>query len=303
MINALTIDVEDYYHVSAFESVVRLEDWDCYESRVERNTYHILDILDAHNTKATFFVLGWIAERQAALVREIARRGHEVASHGYTHRRIYTQTPEQFREETRRSKCVIEGIINQSIIGYRAASYSITSKSLWALDILVEEGFLYDSSIFPIWHDLYGIPNAQRYFHAIQNRSGLIYEYPLSTIRVGRVNIPIGGGGYLRIFPYPLTKWGINRLNKVERQPAIIYLHPWELDPEQPRLEGKLLSRLRHYSNLRKTEQILRSLLNDFKFGKMKDLYSLERWSSASTEPGPADESDAVRVSDDYMLR
>jgi polysaccharide deacetylase family protein (PEP-CTERM system associated) len=303
MINALTIDVEDYYHVSAFESVVRREDWDGYESRVERNTYRILDILDMYNTKATFFVLGWIAERQAAIVREIARRGHEVASHGYTHQRIYTQTPEQFREETRRSKSVLEEIINQSIIGYRAASYSITSKSLWALDILVEEGFLYDSSIFPIWHDLYGIPNAQRSFHAIQNRSGLIYEYPLSTLRIGKVNIPIGGGGYLRLFPYPLTKWGISRLNKCESQPAIIYLHPWEVDPEQPRLHGKLFSRLRHYSNLHKTEPILQSLLNDFQFGKMKDLYSLERRASEPTALDLARESDAVRALDDDTLR
>jgi polysaccharide deacetylase family protein (PEP-CTERM system associated) len=276
MINALTIDVEDYYHVSAFESVVRSQDWDHYEGRVERNTYNILDILDLYNTKATFFVLGWIAERQPALIREIAHRGHEVASHGYMHQRIYTQTPEQFREETKRAKCLIEEIINEPIIGYRAASYSITHKSLWALEILVEEGFLYDSSIFPIWHDLYGIPNAPRYAHAIQTRSGLIYEYPLSTIRAGRVNIPVGGGGYLRIFPYPLTKWGIKRLNNTERQPAIVYLHPWELDPEQPRLKGKFLSRLRHYSNLHKTEYILRCLLNDFMFEKMKDLCNLD---------------------------
>jgi polysaccharide deacetylase family protein (PEP-CTERM system associated) len=284
MINALTIDVEDYYHVSAFESVVRSQDWDRYEGRVERNTYHILDVLDMYNTKATFFVLGWIAERQPALIREIAHRGHEVASHGYMHQRIYTQTPEQFREETKRSKRLIEEIINESIIGYRAASYSITNKSLWALEILVEEGFLYDSSIFPIWHDLYGIPNAQRYSHAIQTHSGLIYEYPLSTIRVGRVNIPIGGGGYLRIFPYPLTKWGIKRLNHVERQPAIVYFHPWELDPEQPRLKGKFLSRLRHYSNLHKTEYLFRCLLNDFMFEKMKYLYNLEEKSTKNPQ-------------------
>jgi len=298
MINALTIDVEDYYHVSAFESVVRSQDWDHYEGRVERNTYHILDILDMYNTKATFFVLGWIAERQPALIREIAYRGHEVASHGYMHQRIYTQTPEQFREETKRSKCLIEEIINESIIGYRAASYSITNKSLWALEILVEAGFLYDSSIFPIWHDLYGIPNAQRHSHAIQTRSGLIYEYPLSTIRVGRVNIPIGGGGYLRIFPYPLTKWGIKRLNNAESQPAIVYFHPWELDPGQPRLKGKFISRLRHYSNLHKTEYILRCLLHDFMFEKMKYLYNLEE----KTDQKPLESLSIIQATRDSSI-
>jgi polysaccharide deacetylase family protein (PEP-CTERM system associated) len=277
MMNMLTVDVEDYYHVSSFETVIRPEDWDCYESRVERNTYRILDILDAYDTKATFFVLGWVAERHPGLVRELTQRGHEVASHGYSHRRIYTQTPAQFREETRRSKGIIEEIIEQPIIGYRAASYSITNKSLWALDILVEEGFLYDSSIFPIVHDRYGIPDAKRYAHFMQNRSGLLYEYPLSTIKVGKVNIPIGGGGYLRIFPYFLNKWGIKRLNNVERQPAIVYLHPWELDPEQPRLKSSVLSHFRHYHNLHKTEEILRSLLQDFQFGKMKDLYGLQQ--------------------------
>jgi polysaccharide deacetylase family protein (PEP-CTERM system associated) len=277
MMNMLTVDVEDYYHVSSFETVIRPEDWDCYESRVERHTYRILDILDAYDTKATFFVLGWVAERHPALVRELAQRGHEVASHGYSHRRVYTQTPAQFREETRRSKGIIEEIIEQPIIGYRAASYSITNRSLWALDILIEEGFLYDSSIFPIVHDRYGIPDAKRYAHFMQNRSGLIYEYPLSTIRVGRVNVPIGGGGYLRIFPYFLNKWGIKRLNNVERRPAIVYLHPWELDPEQPRLKGSALSHFRHYHNLHKTEGVLRSLLQDFQFGKMKDLYGLQQ--------------------------
>lgn len=272
MLNALTIDIEDYYHVSAFESSVRFEDWDRYESRVEKNTHRILDILDEHETKATFFVLGWVAERQPGLVRAIDERGHEVASHGYAHQRIYTQTPEQFHKETQRSKYFLEDTIGQPVIGYRAASYSIITRSLWALDILMEEGFLYDSSIFPIWHDLYGIPNSQRFSYVINNGSGSINEYPLSTVRIGKMNFPVGGGGYLRLLPYSFTRWAINRLNKIEKQPAIIYLHPWELDPQQPKLKGQWLSHFRQYTNLNKTEGILKSLLNDFMLGTMKDI-------------------------------
>lgn len=273
MRNVLTIDVEDYYHVSAFESIVRYEAWEQYESRVAKNTYHILDVLELYQTKATFFILGWVAERCPALVREIDQRGHEVASHGYSHKRIYTQTPAQFRAETRRSKNLLEDIISQPILGYRAASYSITNKSLWALDILIEEGFLYDSSIFPIWHDLYGIPNAQRFSHVLKSKSGSINEHPLSTVRIGGVNFPVGGGGYLRLFPYAFSKWAIKRLNEIEMQPSIVYLHPWELDPEQPRLNVKWRSRFRHYTNLYKTERLLKALLKDFSFGTMAELH------------------------------
>jgi polysaccharide deacetylase family protein (PEP-CTERM system associated) len=272
MRNVLTVDVEDYYHVSAFESVVRYETWEQYESRVEKNTYHILDVLERYQTKATFFVLGWVAERHPQLIREIAQCGHEVASHGYSHKRIYTQTPEQFRAETQRSKKLLEDTIGQAVQGYRAASYSITAKSLWALDILIEEGFLYDSSIFPIWHDLYGIPNAQRFFHVLECESGSINEYPLSTARIVGMKVPMGGGGYLRLFPYAFSKWAIKRLNYVEHEPAIIYVHPWEFDPGQPRLTGKWRSRFRHYVNLHKTEDILKSLLEDFSFGTMAEL-------------------------------
>ncbi len=274
MRNVLTIDVEDYYHVSAFETIVRYEKWEQYESRVEKNTYHILDVLDLYQTKATFFVLGWVAERCPTLIREIDQRGHEVASHGYSHKRIYTQTPAQFREETRRSRNLLEDIISQPILGYRAASYSITSKSLWALDILIEEGFLYDSSIFPIWHDLYGIPNAQRFSHVLESKSGSINEYPLSTTRIGGVNVPVGGGGYLRLFPYSFSKWAIKRLNKIETQPCIVYIHPWELDPGQPHLNVNWRSRFRHYINLQKTEGVLKSLLKDFSFGTMEELHN-----------------------------
>lgn len=273
MLNALTIDVEDYYHVSAFESVARFEDWDRYESRVERNTRRILDLLEDHQTRATFFVLGWIAERQPKLIREIQERGHEVASHGYSHRRIYTQTPDQFREETRRSKQILEDIIGRPIIGYRAASYSITMQSLWALEILVEEGFRYDSSIFPIFRDRYGIPGFPRFPHRVQVNGSDLMEYPLSTVRIGGINVPIAGGGYLRLFPYGLTRWGLRAINEREKQPAIVYLHPWEIDPDQPRIHGGLLSSFRHYVNLDGTEAKLISLLKEFKFESLGTLF------------------------------
>jgi polysaccharide deacetylase family protein (PEP-CTERM system associated) len=273
MLNALTIDVEDYYHVAAFDSVVRFADWERYESRVEKNTLRILDLLDEHATKATFFVLGWVLERSPGLIRTIAVRGHEVASHGYAHQRIYTQTPAQFRAETQRSKSMLEDTLGQPIHGYRAASYSITRQSLWALDVLREAGFVYDSSIFPIRHDLYGIPNHSRFCSVLpgQNGSSLI-EFPLSTLRLGGTNFPIAGGGYLRLFPYAYTRWGMRYLNRREGQPAVVYLHPWELDPAQPRLPGGRLSRFRHYTNLHKMEERFVRLLQDFSFGTMSEV-------------------------------
>ena len=273
MLNALTIDVEDYYHVSAFEAVVPFADWERYESRVERNTHRILDLLDAYATEATFFVLGWLLERYPGLIRTIVTRGHEVASHGYAHRRVYTQTPAQFRTETRRSKCLLEDTLGQPIRGYRAASYSITRHSLWALDVLREEGFVYDSSIFPIRHDLYGIPSHPRFCHMIPGQSDSpLVEFPLSTLRLGGTNFPIAGGGYLRLFPYAYTRWGIRYLNRREGQPAIVYLHPWELDPEQPRLPAGKLSRFRHYTNLHRMEERFVRLLQDFSFGTVSEV-------------------------------
>jgi polysaccharide deacetylase family protein (PEP-CTERM system associated) len=273
MLNALTIDVEDYYHVSAFEAVVRVADWDRYESRVERNTQRLLDLLDEHGCRATFFVLGWVAERHPTLVRTIQARGHEVASHGETHRRIYTQTPEQFREETRHCKFLLEDITGQPLLGYRAASYSVTSQSLWALDILRDLGFVYDSSIYPIHHDLYGIPDYPRFCHILQGagRGGLV-EFPLSTLRLGKVNIPIAGGGYFRLFPYAFTRWGIRHLNTTERQPAVIYLHPWEFDPDQPRIQAGRVARMRHYLNLSKTAARFTRLLQDVACGPMAEV-------------------------------
>lgn len=276
MLNALTVDVEDYFQVSAFESVVRFADWDHYESRVEKNTQRVLDLLDVYQTKGTFFVLGWVAERHAELVRLIHRRGHEVASHGYAHQRVYTQAPEQFRDETRRCKKLLEDLIGAPILGYRAASYSITAQSLWALNILAEEGFRYDSSIFPIRHDLYGIPGHQRFFHQLNGAGrGAIAEVPLSTIRLAGVNFPVAGGGYLRIFPYAVNHLAIGYLNRSESHPAVVYFHPWEIDADQPRLPAGRLSRFRHYTNLGRMETRLRKLLSTFLFGPVHEVYTL----------------------------
>lgn len=270
MLNALTIDVEDYFQVAAFESVVRFEDWEGYDSRVERNTYYLLDLLDAHGTTATFFVLGWIAERHPHLIRAIQAAGHEVAAHGYAHQRIYTQTPETFRDETRRTKGLLEDLLGVPILGYRAASYSITSASLWALDILSDEGFVYDSSIFPIRHDIYGIPNAPRFCHILEGEGhrGLV-EFPISTLRLGKLNLPIAGGGYFRLYPYAVSRWGIHHLNHSEQQPAVVYLHPWEIDTTQPRVPVRGLAKFRHYLHLHKTAPRLQTLLRDFAWGPM----------------------------------
>jgi polysaccharide deacetylase family protein (PEP-CTERM system associated) len=270
MLNALTIDVEDYYHVAGFASVIQPRDWEQYESRVERNVDRLMAILDEYRTRATFFILGWVAERHPHLPRAIQECGHEVASHGYAHQCIYTQTPEQFREETRRSRQILEDTIGRPILGYRAASYSITQQSLWALEILREEGFLYDSSIFPIHHDRYGIPGYSRFCRIIDGREGKgLVEFPPSTVRLVGANIPIAGGGYFRIYPYAFTRWGIRHLNTTERQPAVVYLHPWEIDPQQPRIPAKAFSRFRQYFNLDQTATRLIRLLQDFTFGTM----------------------------------
>ena len=275
MLNALSVDVEDYYQVSGFEKAVRFEDWGRCESRVEWNTHRVLDLLDDHKAKATFFVLGWVAERNPELVRIISKRGHEVASHGYSHRLIYTQTPSQFREETRRAKKIVEDIIGRSIIGYRAASYSIIAESLWALDVLAEEGFQYDSSIFPIRHDRYGIPGHERFFHVLNGNGHLpIAEVPLSTFRIAGLNIPVAGGGYFRLLPYAVTHLALLYLNRHEGQPGIFYFHPWEIDPDQPRIPANWMSRFRHYTNLGRMENKLRKLLANFSFAPRREVYA-----------------------------
>lgn len=266
MHHVFSVDVEDYFHVEAFSDIVPRSAWETYVCRVEPNTQRILELLDRHNTKATFFVLGWVAERYPGLVRQIAAAGHELACHSYWHRLIYALDPSEFRADTIRAKDLIEQAAGRAIYGYRAPSYSITAKSLWALDILADLGFTYDSSIFPIRHDVYGIPDAPRAPFRIHTASGPLVEYPITTFRLGAYrNMPVGGGGYLRIFPYWYTSYGVSKAGE-DGLPLILYIHPWEVDPEQPRLPGRFKSRLRHYTNLSKTYARLDKLLTSRPF-------------------------------------
>jgi polysaccharide deacetylase family protein (PEP-CTERM system associated) len=269
-LNAMTVDVEDYFHVSVFERTVARATWESLESRGVTNTERLLDLFDEHAVRGTFFVLGWVAERHPALVRTIAGRGHELASHGYAHRLVYDQTPEIFRDDVRKAKAIIEDASGRRVNGYRAPSFSVTKQSLWALDVLLEEGYRYDASIFPVRHDRYGIPDAHRWPHAMTRAGGSLFEVPGSTVRLGGHNLPVAGGGYFRILPYAWTRWGIRRVNRVEGQPAVFYLHPWEIDPRQPRLPASVLGRFRHYRNLHRTEARLRSLMRDFSFGPLE---------------------------------
>jgi polysaccharide deacetylase family protein (PEP-CTERM system associated) len=278
----MSVDVEDYFQVSAFEGVLERSGWDGMESRVCRNTERLLDIFDEFGVRGTFFTLGWVAERHPRLVRSIAERGHEIASHGYEHRLIYDQSPDAFRQDVRRAKRLLEDTAGVRIGGYRAPSYSITARSLWALDILIEEAYWYDASIFPIRHDRYGIPDSPRQTYSIERSAGTLTEVPGSTVRVGPVNLPVAGGGYFRILPYAWTRWGIGRLNRHEQQPAVFYLHPWEIDPAQPRIPAGALSRFRHYRNLHKTEGRLRRLLADFRFAPLNQLLH----APSDTSPG-----------------
>jgi polysaccharide deacetylase family protein (PEP-CTERM system associated) len=266
----MSIDVEDYFHVSVFDGIVPRSAWDRMESRVVGNTNRLLAIFDEFNVRSTFFVLAWVGERYPDLVRAIAARGHEVASHGYAHRLIYDQTPAAFREDVRRAKGILEDICGKPVVGYRAPSYSITPRSLWALDMLLEEGYEYDSSIFPIRHDRYGIPISGRRPYRIDRDLRHLIEVPGSTTRLGPLNLPVAGGGYFRLLPYWWTRWGISRVNTTERRAAVFYLHPWEIDPEQPKLQAGRLSRFRHYRNLAETETRLRQLLTDFTFDTVR---------------------------------
>jgi polysaccharide deacetylase family protein (PEP-CTERM system associated) len=275
VVNAMSVDVEEYFHVSALAAAAPVERWHAFESRVVQSTERLLAIFADAGVRATFFVLGWVAERQPSLVRRIASLGHELASHGYAHRLVYEQDPESFRADVHRARRVIEDVAGERVLGYRAPSYSITRRSLWALDVLVEEGHVYDASIFPVYHDRYGIPGAPRHPYRVETLSGRsLVELPPTTIRLGCVNLPVAGGGYFRLLPYWWTRWGLSRLNRRERRPAIFYLHPWEVDPEQPRLPSSPLNRLRHYRNLHCTEPRLGRMLRDFAFGPIRDVFA-----------------------------
>ena len=264
--NVLTIDVEEYFHVSAFEGVIATADWDRHESRVEETTMRLLDRLAEAGSAATFFVLGWVAERHPSLIRAIRNAGHEIASHGYGHQVLTALTPEQFRADVRRSKAILEDVSGEPVRGYRAPSFTIMEETLWALRILVEEGYAYDSSIFPIWHDRYGIPGANPHYHRLVTSSGPIWEIPPSTAKLGAMRVPVAGGGYFRLWPYGLLRRWLRRIER-DGHPLVVYLHPWEIDPDQPRVKGAVLSRCRHYLNLNKTETRLVRLLKDFRFG------------------------------------
>jgi polysaccharide deacetylase family protein (PEP-CTERM system associated) len=283
-VNAMTVDVEDYFQVSAFDAAVPRMSWDARESRVCANTERLLDLFAASNVKATFFVLGWVAERFPGLVRRIVAEGHELASHGFEHRLVYSQTAREFRDDLRRARVALEQTGGCPVLGYRAPSYSIVRKSMWALDVLIEEGYVYDSSIYPIRHDRYGIPDWPRDVHQIHRAAGSIWELPGSTLRVAGTNLPIGGGGYFRLLPYGWTRHGIGRLNAAN-QPAVFYLHPWEIDPEQPRIPAGRLSTFRHYRNLAETEPRLRRLLGEFPFGRVSDVLANIGRSQPQTAP------------------
>ncbi|REJ64754.1 MAG: DUF3473 domain-containing protein [Planctomycetota bacterium] len=300
-LNAFTIDVEDYYHVSAFENDVSRDDWDNYASRVVANTRRLLRLLQHHGTRATFFVLGWVAERNPHLIREIQDAGHEVASHSFWHRLIYEQTPEEFREDLIASRDVLQDITGEKITAYRAPSFSVTEKSLWALDILAEEGFEIDSSIFPVYHDRYGIPDAPTDLHCRETAAGSLWEVPVSVRRMTGVNLPISGGGYFRLYPYRFTARCLRRVNEREQRPFVFYVHPWEVDPNQPRLPIRSrVSRTRHYVNLSRTEQKLDRLLTQFRFGRLCDVVDERRRETATdaaqvtADPGRAAADAAV---------
>lgn len=339
LVNALTIDVEDYFQINAFANVIKREDWDSFESRVERNTYRILDILDSVSSqlsdvsnqqskiqnrsfsnsnnkgqttdritckpiRATFFVLGWVAERYPNLIKEIHAREHEVACHGYSHKVIFSQTKEEFREDVKRATGILEDLTGNDVIGYRAPTYSVTQETIWALEILYELGFKYDSSIFPIKHDVYGFPDAPRFpflvkfdgkeFPEFIERYPLtasqpslttsvfpshrhsIIEFPLTTTCIGGHNLPISGGGYFRLLPYPVTKSCLKKINEHEGMPFVFYFHPWEIDPHFPKIiNAKWLSKFRTYVNLGKTENRFKKLLLNFSFTKMADLFPI----------------------------
>jgi polysaccharide deacetylase family protein (PEP-CTERM system associated) len=273
VVNALTIDVEDYFHVQAFADVISSRDWDLYPMRVEQNTYRLLEHLERRCIRATFFILGWVAERCPSLVRDIFRRGHEIGSHGYSHQMICRGDVESFRCDLNRAKAILEDQIGVEIKCYRAPSYSITADSLWALDVLAELGFEFDSSIFPVHHDYYGMPGAPRFpYYQSLTDGKRIMEFPPSTVHSCGMNFPVAGGGYFRLLPYRLTAWAIRHINEKENQPALLYLHPWEVDPEQPRIAACWRSRFRHYQNLHSTEGKLARLLDDFSWAPMSEV-------------------------------
>ena len=269
--NALTIDVEDYFQVSAFAPYIARSEWDTRECRIERNIDCILEMLARRSIKATFFTLGWIAERYPRLVREIVEEGHELASHGYGHERASDQTPDAFFADIQLAKVILEDLSGCAVNGYRAPSFSIGQKNLWAFDSLARAGYRYSSSVYPIRHDHYGMPESPRFVYEV--RSGLL-EIPITTLRMLNRNFPSSGGGYFRLLPYPLSRWMLRRVNRRDCESGVFYFHPWEIDPEQPRLAGiSHKTRFRHYVNMSRMQDRLTRLLGDFKWGRMDEIF------------------------------
>jgi polysaccharide deacetylase family protein (PEP-CTERM system associated) len=271
MTNALSVDVEDYFQVSAFSPYIDRSEWDCHECRVERNINRILGLFDEYGVKGTFFTLGWIAERYPELVRKIADEGHELASHGYGHQRASDMDASSFLADVRLAKLVLEDVAGKEVKGYRAPSFSIGKTSMWAYEALEEAGYRYSSSVFPIRHDHYGMPDAPRLVH---RKSANFVEIPVSTMRLMGRNLPASGGGYFRLMPYPISRTVFRRVNSADRLPIVFYFHPWEIDPGQPRIPGiNVKTRFRHYVNLGRMESRLRSLLKDFKWAPIEDVF------------------------------
>jgi len=267
----MTVDVEDYFHVSAFENTIAKADWSKLELRVESNVYRLLELFEQHNAKGTFFTLGWVAEHCPRLVKAIVEQGHELASHGYAHQRVSQMTAKQFKQDVELSKKLLEDTSGQAIVGYRAPSFSINDDNVWAYEVLAELGFEYSSSTYPIEHDLYGVPEWPRFSY--QRPEGIL-EIPIPTVRKNNKNIGIGGGGYFRLYPYWLSKKRIDNFINSEQQPYSFYFHPWEIDPHQPRIEGaSIKSKLRHYLNLSKMEAKVTNLLVDYQWDTMKNIY------------------------------
>ncbi|WP_397534931.1 XrtA system polysaccharide deacetylase [Roseateles sp.] len=281
--NAMTIDVEDYFQVSAFAPYIARGDWDARECRVERNVDRILALLADNKTHATFFTLGWVAERYPSLVRRIVAGGHELASHGYGHERASDLTPDAFRSDISRAKALLEDLGGQPVLGYRAPSFSIGKSNLWAFDVLLETGHRYSSSVYPIQHDHYGMPDSPRFAYPV--REGLL-EVPVTTLRLGGRNLPSSGGGYFRLLPYALSRWLIEQVNRRDQQSAVFYFHPWEIDAEQPRIAGiDAKTRFRHYVNIDRTEARIAQLLQDFAWGRMDEIFLNRASLASSAEP------------------
>jgi polysaccharide deacetylase family protein (PEP-CTERM system associated) len=270
IVNALTIDVEDYFQVSAFGPHVPRNQWDQYPCRVERNVERILALLDETGARATFFTLGWVAERYPKTVRRIVDSGHELASHGMSHRRATEQGPDEFRADIKLAKAILEDVSCSEVKGYRAPSFSVGPRNAWAFDCIVEAGYKYSSSLYPIRHDHYGAPTAPRFEYPVRPT---LLEVPIATVRAFSSNWPAGGGGYFRLLPYSVSRWSIHHINAVDHRPAMFYFHPWEIDPDQPRVTAGIKARFRHYLNLKRTEPRLRQLLTDFRWDRVDQVF------------------------------